>query len=194
LDRWNIFVDSPMAIEATEVYARHWALYDAEAAHAHTANGESFSLPNLHLSRTPNQSMAINRIRSGAIVIAGSGMCTGGRIKHHFKHNLWRNDCHVIIVGFQARGTLGRSLVDGAKHVRLWGETIRVGAKIHTIGGLSAHADQCGLLDWYGNFAHRPPVALVHGEEDAIAALGALLHERGTRVTQPRPRDVLEID
>jgi metallo-beta-lactamase family protein len=194
LQGWNIFVDSPMAIEATEVYARHWALYDAEAARAHQGNGGVFSLPNLHMTRTPNQSMAINRIRSGAIVIAGSGMCTGGRIKHHFKHNLWRNDCHVLIVGFQARGTLGRALVDGAKHVRLWGETIRVGAKIHTIGGLSAHADRSGLLDWYGNFAHRPPVALVHGEEDAIAALGEELRNRGTRVTQPRPGEVLEID
>lgn len=194
LAAWNIFVDSPMAIEATEVYARHWDLYDAEAARARTDNGGPFSLPNLHFSRTPNQSMAINRIRSGAIVIAGAGMCTGGRIKHHLKHNLWRGDCHVIIVGFQARGTLGRSLVDGAKHVRLWGETIRVGAKIHTIGGLSAHADQRGLLDWYGNFAQRPPVALVHGEEGAIAALGDALKERGVHVTQPRPNDVLRID
>lgn len=194
LDAWNIFVDSPMAIEATEVYAKHWELYDAEAAHVHKGDGGSFSLPNLHMSRTPNQSMAINRIRSGAIVIAGSGMCTGGRIKHHFKHNLWRSDCHVIMVGFQARGTLGRSLVDGAKHVRLWGETIRVGAQIHTLGGLSAHADQSGLLDWYGNFAHRPPVALVHGEEEAIAALGDALKDRGVHVTQPRSGDVLKID
>lgn len=191
---WNIFLDSPMAIEATEVYARHWALYDAEAARAHRGNGGLFNLPNLRMSRTPNQSMAINRIRSGAIVIAGSGMCTGGRIKHHFKHNLWRNDCHVLIVGFQARGTLGRALVDGAKRVRLWGETIRVGAHIHTIGGLSAHAGQSGLLDWYGGFEHRPPVALVHGEEDAIATLGKLLRERGTRVTEPRAADVLKID
>ena len=193
LDAWNIFVDSPMAIEATEVYAHHWRLYDAEAAQARTDNDGPFTLPNLHYSRTPNQSMAINRIRSGALVIAGSGMCTGGRIKHHFKHNLWRSDCHVIMVGFQARGTLGRSLVDGAKHVRLWGETIRVGAKIHTIGGLSAHADQSGLLDWYSSFQGQPPVALVHGEENAIATLGAVLHERGVKVTQPQPGEVLKI-
>ncbi|MFN2309044.1 MAG: MBL fold metallo-hydrolase RNA specificity domain-containing protein [Gammaproteobacteria bacterium] len=194
LDRWNIFLDSPMAIEATEVYARHWALYDAEAARAQRGNGGLFSLPKLHMTRTPNQSMAINRIRSGAIVIAGSGMCTGGRIKHHLKHNLWRNDCHVIIVGFQARGTLGRALVEGAQHVRLWGETIRVGAEIHTINGLSAHADQSGLLDWYGHFAQRPPVALVHGEAAAIEALGTRLRERATRVTQPHRGEVLEID
>jgi metallo-beta-lactamase family protein len=120
-------------------------------------------------------------------------MCTGGRIKHHFKHNLWRSDCHVIMVGFQVRGTLGRSLVDGAKHVRLWGETIRVGAKIHTIGGLSAHADQSGLLDWYSGFQGQPPVALVHGEEDAIATLGAVLQARGVKVSKPRLGDVLAV-
>lgn len=194
LNGWNIFLDSPMAIAATEVYERHWRLYDSEAVQVRKDNGGPFSLPNLHYSRTASQSMAINKIRSGAIVIAGSGMCTGGRIKHHFKHNLWRNDCHVIIVGFQARGTLGRALVDGAKHVRLWGETIRVGAQIHTIGGLSAHADQAGLLDWYSGFQGRPPVALVHGEETAITTLGDVLRERQVKVTQPRPGEVLEID
>ena len=191
LDSWNVFVDSPMAIEATDVYAKHWQLYDADAARAHGVQGGPFHLPNLHLSRTPAQSMAINRIRSGAIVIAGSGMCTGGRIKHHLKHNLWREDCHVVIVGFQARGTLGRALVDGARHVRLWGETIRVGAHIHTIGGLSAHAGRSGLLDWYGHFPHRPPVALVHGEEDAIAALGDTLAQRGVKVARPRPGETV---
>lgn len=194
LDGWNIFLDSPMAIAATEVYARHWPLYDQEATQARRDNGGAFEVPNLHFSRTSNQSMAINRIRSGAIVIAGSGMCTGGRIKHHFKHNLWRNDCHVVIVGFQALGTLGRALVDGATRVRLWGETIRVGAKIHTIGGLSAHADQHGLLDWYGHFAHRPPVALVHGEDRAMAALGDALTERGVSVVQPKAGEVLKLD
>ncbi len=193
LDAWNIFLDSPMAIEATEVYSRHWQLYDEEAAKAHKHNGGMFTLPNLRMSRTANQSMAINKIRSGAIVIAGSGMCTGGRIKHHFKHNLWRSDCHVIMVGFQARGTLGRALVDGAKHVRLWGETIRVGATVHTVGGLSAHADQAGLLNWYGGFENKPPVVLVHGEEDAMEIFGNVLRERGVKVTQPQPGEALEL-
>lgn len=193
LQGWQMFVDSPMAIEATEVYAWHWRLYDKEAAQARSQNGDPFSPPDLHLSRTPNQSMAINKIRSGALIIAGSGMCTGGRIKHHLKHNLWRNDCHVIIVGFQAQGTLGRALVDGARHVRLWGETIRVGAKIHTVGGLSAHADQGELLRWYEGFDGRPPVALVHGEEDAMRILGDVLHERGAKVSRPRRGEVLKI-
>jgi metallo-beta-lactamase family protein len=102
-------------------------------------------------------------------------MCNGGRIKHHLKHQLWREHTHVIMVGFQARGTPGRALVDGAPHIRLWGETIRVAATVHTIGGLSAHADQAGLLDWYGHFKERPPVALVHGEEGAMDTLAEKL-------------------
>ncbi|MBZ0070367.1 MAG: MBL fold metallo-hydrolase [Gammaproteobacteria bacterium] len=193
LEGWQLFVDSPMAIEATEVYARHWRLYDQEATQVRREDGDPFRPPNLHLSRTSNQSMAINKIRSGALIIAGSGMCTGGRIKHHLKHNLWRSDCHVIMVGFQARGTLGRALVDGARHVRLWGETIRVGAKIHTVGGLSAHADQHGLMDWYAGFDGHPPVALVHGEEDAMRSLGETLQGRGVQVSRPRPGEVLKI-
>lgn len=135
--------------------------------------------------------MAINRICSGAILIAGSGTCTGGRIKRHFKHHLRRDDGHVVIVGFQARGTLGRAL---SRAPRLWGVTVRVGAKIHTIGGLSAHADQRGLLDWYGHFANRPPVALVHGEEGAMAALSDTLKERGVPVVRPKPGEVLKVD
>lgn len=194
VDAWKIFVDSPMAIEATEVYGKHSELHDTEAVRTRKDKGAPFSLPNLQLSRTPIQSMAINQIQSGAIIVAGAGMCTGGRIKHHLKHNLWRSDCHIVIVGFQARGTLGRSLVDGAKTVRLWGETIRVAARIHTIGSLSAHADQHGLLHWYGNFARRPPVALVHGEEEAIATLGTVLSKRGVRVIQPRRGEALKID
>lgn len=175
LGDWRIFLDSPMAIQATEVYLRHGDLHDREAAALWAKNSHAPLLPNLTLSRTSRQSMQLNRVRSGAIIIAGSGMCNGGRIRHHLKHNIWRNNCHVVIVGFQARGTLGRSLVDGARHIRLWGETIKVEAQIHTIGGLSAHADQAGLMDWYGHFRHRPPLMLVHGEPDASAALAAKL-------------------
>lgn len=175
LQDWQIFLDSPMAISATEVYTRHHDLYDREAVAWRGHNGKPFDLPNLHYSQTPAQSMAINRIQSGAVIIAGSGMCTGGRIKHHLKHQLWREHTHVIMVGFQARGTPGRALVDGAPHIRLWGETIRVAAQVHTIGGLSAHADQGGLIDWYRNFKDRPPVALVHGEAGAMDALAEKL-------------------
>jgi metallo-beta-lactamase family protein len=195
LDRWQIFLDSPMAIEATELYARHARLFDREAtALNHRHRGNVFQLPNLHFSRTPGQSMAINRIQSGAIVIAGSGMCEGGRIRHHLKHNVWRESCHLVFTGFQARGTLGRRLVDGAPHIRLWGEAVRVAAHVHTIGGLSAHADRQGLVDWYRAFTPAPPVALVHGEPLAMDSLASILQaQAGAPVYRPVAGEQLDI-
>jgi metallo-beta-lactamase family protein len=177
LERWQIFLDSPLAIEATQVFARHSDLFDQDMMDLWQQNKAQSILPGLHISRTSNQSMALNRVHSGAIIIAGSGMCSGGRIKQHLKHNIWRRECHVIISGFQARGTLGRSLVDGAKYIRLWGETVRVAATVHTIGGLSAHADQLGLKNWYANFEGRPRVVLVHGETSALEALSNTLKD-----------------
>lgn len=187
LDQWQIFLDSPMAIEASEIYWKYPNLYDREALEL-ARDVDMPPLPNLHLSRTREQSMALNRIRSGAIILAGSGMCTGGRILHHLKHNLWRQDCHVVMVGYQAQGSLGRRLVDGQPSVRIHGETIRVQAAIHTIGGLSAHGDRDDLARWYSSFADRPPVYLVHGDEASAHALGERLEQRfgaTTRVTEP---------
>lgn len=184
LDRWEIFLDSPLAIEATEVFTHHSDLFNTDMAALWEKNRQKSILPNLHISHTTNQSMALNRVTSGAIIIAGSGMCSGGRIKQHFKHNIWRKDCHVIITGFQARGTLGRTLVDGAKRIRLWGETVQVNAKIHTIGGLSAHADEFDLRSWYSHFDNRPPVVLVHGESAALENLSeTMASEFGSDVT-----------
>lgn len=168
LDRWRIFLDSPMAIRATEVYSRYRRLY---GAHLFQANSTLPDLENFHTTLTTEESMAINQIKSGAIIIAASGMCTGGRIRHHLKNNVSRPECHVVIVGYQAAGTLGRNLVDGAETIRLWGADIKVRSPIHTIGGLSAHADQDDLLTWYGGFAGQPPVYLVHGEPDAQRVL-----------------------
>jgi metallo-beta-lactamase family protein len=189
MNRWSIYLDSPMAIETTELYLRH----------ADLQRGRLFddrSRPSLPVTaaESSEDSMRINEIESGAIVIAGSGMCSGGRILHHLKHNLWRPECHVVMIGFQAQGTLGRRLVDGAAHVRLWGETIKVAAKIHTVGGLSAHADQTGLMAWYGAFANRPPVCLVHGEPGAQQALAAALrsaHAADVRI--PARGEVIEL-
>jgi metallo-beta-lactamase family protein len=177
MDNWQIFLDSPLAIDATNIYARHRELYDTDALGLQYRNGSLFELPNLQFTKTTLQSMALNRIQSGAVIIAGSGMCTGGRIKHHLKHNLWRRNSHLVIVGFQAMGTLGRALVDGAEKIQLWGETIKVAARIHTIGGFSAHADCQGLVNWYRQFEERPPLALVHGEPLAINALQQRLRD-----------------
>jgi len=164
---WQIFLDSPMAIDTNRIYSKHSEIYNHGAQRRFKDCGNPFDLPNLHLTESTDASMNLNKIASGAIIIAGSGMCTGGRIKHHLKHNLWRDHCHIIFVGFQARGTPGRALVDGAKHLTLWGETINVNATIHTVGGLSAHADQQGLCNWYNHFKNRPLVKLVHGEPEA---------------------------
>jgi metallo-beta-lactamase family protein len=171
LDRWQVYLDSPMAIAATELYWRHTDLQKDSLF------GDEGKSANVIASESSDDSQRINAIQSGAIVVAGSGMCSGGRILHHLKHNLWRPECHVIIIGFQAEGTLGRRLVDGAERVRLRQETIKVAAKIHTVGGLSAHADQAGLLSWYGGFRNRPPVCLVHGEPGAQQALATALRE-----------------
>ncbi|MCA8966769.1 MAG: MBL fold metallo-hydrolase [Planctomycetes bacterium] len=185
LGRFEIFVDSPMAIQATRVYLKHEELYDGEASKLWKGQRRDLRgvLPNLHFTASAEQSMRINRIRSGAVIIAGSGMCNGGRVRHHFKHNLWRRECHVLISGFQARGTPGRALVDGAKHLRLWGETIRVAAAVHTLGGLSAHADQPNLVGWYRHFQGAPPVLLVHGENHAQEVLADELRQRAGATT-----------
>lgn len=175
LGNWRIFLDSPMAIEATRVYSAYRHLYGAKLF----AQGASIpQLPNLQATMSTQESMQINRVRSGAIIIAGSGMCSGGRIHHHLKNNLWRRECHLVIVGYQAEGTLGRQLVDGVPHIKLWEEKILVRSKIHTIGGLSAHGDQQDLLDWYSAFDNRPPVYLVHGEPRALDACAAALRSR----------------
>jgi len=191
---WDIYLDSPMAIKATEVYAAHAETYDRQAQKVKQENGKLFDLANLHFSERTKSSIKINRIKSGAIIIAGSGMCTGGRIKQHLKHHIWRNHCHVMIIGFQARGTLGRALVDGAKTITLWGETIQVKANIHTVGGLSAHADQQGLLTWYSHFEKQPKVALVHGEPQAMDQLQSkLIQQFGCKVIQPNYQQTLTL-
>lgn len=170
----RVFLDSPMAIAATRVYRRHSELLDA-AGRERLGDGLGSPqdwLPQLRFAETPEESMAINKISGGAVVIAGSGMCNGGRVRHHLKYNLWRREAHVVIRGFQAAGTPGRALVDGARKVRLLGAEIAVRAAIHTLGGFSAHMGQSGLVRWVGR-AHDPTprLHLVHGEPEKQAAL-----------------------
>lgn len=188
LARWQVFLDSPMAAKVTAVYDRHEALFDEAAAKVWRGRIKPFELPNLHVAESVEDSKAINRIRGGAIIIAGSGMANGGRVRHHLHNNLADRRCHVVFAGYQADGTLGRILVNGARRVRLFGDDIGVQARIHTVGGLSAHADQNGLLDWYASGASKPPVILVHGEQRAREALAVELHKRhGIEVTLSRP-------
>jgi metallo-beta-lactamase family protein len=190
---WRVFLDSPMAIEATGVYWRHAELFDAEAQEWHAREQALPALPNLALCRTADESMAINRLTSGALVIAGSGMCTGGRIVHHLKHNLARRECDVIFSGFQAEGTLGRAIVDGRETVRIHGSPVKVAARVHTLGGFSAHGDQQDLLRWYGAIPGQPPVWLVHGETSAAEGLRDALRQRGSRVEVAVPGITLDL-
>jgi metallo-beta-lactamase family protein len=181
LPQQAVFLDSPMAIRANTIYSRfqdQFASEDRAALAAKKVKRIEDWLPVLHSTLSVEESMAINRIKSGAIIIAGSGMCTGGRIVHHFKHNLWRDNCHLIFPGFQAMGTLGRSIVDGAQSVKILHQRIAVKAKVHTLGGFSAHAGQSQLLDWVSHFEHHPELYLVHGELEKMQALQLALRER----------------
>jgi metallo-beta-lactamase family protein len=185
--RWKIFLDGPMAIAASRVYWRHPERFDEEATRLRAGFRGLPPLPNLVLSETSDQSRAINEIRGGAIIIAGSGMANGGRVLHHLLHNLPRPECHVLIVGFQAPGTLGRQLVDGRPEVRIHGRLVPNVAHVHTLGGLSAHGDQADLLRWYDSFKPPPPVYVVHGEVPAGEALALKLRERGAAAIVTRP-------
>lgn len=199
LSRWRIFLDSPMAAKVVAIYDRHAELFDDDARRVRRDKPNPFRLPNLHFTQSREESMAINRIERGAIVIAGSGMANAGRILHHFRHRLDRRQTHVVFVGYQAEGTLGRRLVDGAKWVRIHGSDVRVNAQRHTVGGLSAHTDQHGLMAWYGDIAGsdgsaHPPLALVHGEDRAREALAGEIGERfGVQARLTRPGDVLQV-
>lgn len=164
----RIFVDSPMAKAATEVTLKHDRLLDVDARRFMSNLKGNHHMPlSIVFTETVEDSKAINRVSGGAIIIAASGMCDAGRIKHHLRNNLARDENSVIFVGFQAQGTLGRRLVDGAQSVRIMGEEIPVRARRYTIGGLSAHADQAALLDWLGHFKTPPrQTFVVHGEAE----------------------------
>lgn len=192
-----VFLDSPLAIKATEIFRNNRKYYD-EPASALVGQGlDPFDVPNLKMTLATQDSMDINKLHGSAIIIAGNGMCTAGRIKHHLKHNLWRAGASIVIVGFQGQGTTGRQIVDGAKSVTIFGEKIAVRAKTFTIGGLSAHADQKDLLAWVAPFAEkaRPKVFVVHGEPMACRALADEIKKRyGLDVFAPRAGEVLELD
>lgn len=173
----NVYIDSPLAEEATKTYLSHPECFDEEAKRLLNA-GLSEDAINLRFTHSVEESRALNSIKSQAIIIAGSGMCDGGRIKHHLKHNLWRPECSIIFTGFQAKGTLGRRIVDGADAVHFLGEDIAVKANIYTLGGFSAHADQKGLLEWIAAYRKCSQVFVVHGEEQTSLAFADIIRER----------------
>ncbi|MCE8034196.1 MBL fold metallo-hydrolase [Halomonas sp. MCCC 1A11057] len=191
-----VFLDSPMAIKVTELYHRARKSLDAEDLKVLNiaASGDvGRYLPILRMTRTVEESMAINRIHGGAIIIAGAGMCTGGRIVHHFRYNLEKPNTRLVIVGFQAAGTLGRQLVDGAERVRVLGQELAVRAKVHTIGGFSAHAGQSQLIGWAGAFRDHPRFYLVHGEPETQKVLKDALAESGIEAEIPLYGDCIEL-
>lgn len=200
-----VYLDSPLAIAATEIFRRMKAFYDEEAIAIVNEGHDPFDFPQLILSRSSEDSIAINKTSGSAIVIAGNGMCTAGRIKHHLKHNLWRKGCSLVVVGFQANGSVGRRIIEGAKSIKLFGETVVVRARVFTIGGFSAHAGQSDLLEWLGHFQNAlMQVYITHGERAVSEEFAKIVHAKfgypalvpeigETIMVPPVEREALEI-
>ncbi|MGE4558606.1 MAG: MBL fold metallo-hydrolase RNA specificity domain-containing protein [Desulfobulbus sp.] len=177
-----VFLDSPMAISATQIFRHHRECFDDETWAVINAGRDPFELPDLEIIRDATDSMALKNVR-GSVIIAGSGMCTGGRIRHHLRHNLWRRESSVVFVGYAAGGTLARQIIEGEEIVRVLHEQVEVNAEIYTIGGFSAHADQQELLAWHARTGKPERTFLVHGELESMQALSG--HLDGTTVQMP---------
>ncbi len=179
LGEMDIYVDSPMALAATDITLKHMELLDKEAASTMQWLIQNGGKPRIHFVQDVEESMQLNNVQHGAIIISASGMCDAGRIKHHLKYNLGRPECSILITGFQAAGTLGRRLVDKAKCVKIFGQDVPVRADIYTIGGLSAHADQAGLMNWLRHFRVAPrQTFVVHGEPLNAATLAEVIRQQ----------------
>jgi metallo-beta-lactamase family protein len=174
-----VYLDSPMAIQVTEIFRHHTAYLDEETRQLIRKGEDPLRLPQIRFTPTTQESMAINTVSGPAIVISASGMADAGRIKHHLKHNLWREGASIVFVGFQAQGTTGRKIVDGAEKVRIFNEDVNVKARVYTINGFSAHAGQTQILDWLSHFENRAmQVFLVHGEYSAQQVLAGLIRQK----------------
>jgi len=182
-----VYLDSPLAIQATEIFRHHTAYLDEETRELIKKGDDPLHLPQLHFTPTTEESIAINNLSGPAIVISASGMADAGRIKHHLRHNIWKEGASIVFVGFQAQGTTGRKIVDGAKKIRLFNEEIAVKARVFTINGFSAHAGQRQILEWLSHFQTRDmQIFLVHGEYSAQQVLAGLIKERfGFKVLIP---------
>lgn len=174
-----VYVDSPLAVEATGIFQKNiYNCFDEEAMELVRKGVNIIGFPGLHLSITSEESKAINFDEEPKVIISASGMCEAGRIRHHLKHNLWRPECTILFVGYQAMGTLGRTIVEGAKEVKLFGEPIEIRASIRKLIGLSGHADKNGLLDWVNGFEKKPErIFVVHGEESVCESFVQCLNE-----------------
>ena len=190
-----IYLDSPMAIEATKIYQRNDELFDIEAKEMVRSGELRRNLQDAKPCPKPGDSRALNDVKGPCLIMAGAGMCTGGRIMHHLRNNLPIKGTVVLIVGYQSPGTLGRQMVDGVKSIRMFGQEIPVNASIHTMGGFSAHADQNGLLDWFGVVApSKPRLIITHGENRARGKLSSLIQTRHKiKADCPELGDVIEI-
>ncbi|MGQ9511618.1 MBL fold metallo-hydrolase RNA specificity domain-containing protein [Thermodesulfitimonas sp.] len=175
----TVYIDSPLAAAVTDIFNRHSECYDSEAR-SYLRSGENlFSSGFMKFSVSPEESRALNEIKSGLVIIAGSGMCEAGRVRHHLKHNLWRSECTVVFVGYQAQGTLGRHILDGDKSVRIFDEEVAVKAEIVELMSYSAHADQPALLNWLKKMSSAPrQVFVVHGEPEAAETLRLMIEEK----------------
>lgn len=178
-DGFPVYVDSPLAVEATHVFHENMTdCYDTETKELVERGVNPILFPGLHLSVTSEESKAINFDTIPKVIISASGMCDAGRIRHHLKHNLWRRECSVVFAGYQAAGTLGRVLLDGAESIKLFGEEIHVQAHIETMPAMSSHADQSGLLNWISAFCRPSRVFLVHGSDESMETLSELIREQ----------------
>lgn len=179
LDKLNVYVDSPMATTATEVFRKNAQVFDEETK-AYILKGDNpLDFKNLKFTRSTEESQALNFDRSPKVIISASGMCEAGRIRHHLKHNLWDPNSSVVFVGYQGEGTLGRALIEGKKDITLFGEEVHVNAEIYNLEGFSGHADQNGLFTWISKFEQKPKqVFLVHGEEQSKKDFAKLIHDK----------------
>jgi metallo-beta-lactamase family protein len=195
LPPFPIYIDSPMAIQATKLYTKHVELFDEEALGMQKSGELREKLDTVKFCPSADDSRNLNEVKGPCMIMAGAGMCTGGRILHHFRHNLARPETAVLFVGYQGHGSLGRMIVDGKKEVTIFGEKIPVQASVHTFGGLSGHAGQSDLLRWLDCMtASRPRVFLTHGEERARKPLGKMIKERfKLRVDFPGLGETIEI-
>ncbi|MDK2807267.1 MAG: metallo-beta-lactamase family protein [Thermoanaerobacterium sp.] len=191
-----VYVDSPLATSVTGVFRKHLDYFDVEARR-YVENGDyPLDFPNLHFTHSAEESKALNDLKEPVIIISASGMCEAGRIKHHLKHNLWRSDSTIVFVGYQAKGTLGRRILEGEKTVNIFGEEITVNAEIENIESFSGHADQKGLMDWISSFKKKPKkVFIVHGEDSAQKVLSdKIKSELNIETVIPSKYDTYDFD